>query len=34
LKLENGPGRAADLIEQVMAGRPNSREELAHASGH
>jgi UDP:flavonoid glycosyltransferase YjiC (YdhE family) len=32
LKLENGTGRAADLIEEVMAGRRN--EELAYASGH
>jgi UDP:flavonoid glycosyltransferase YjiC (YdhE family) len=32
LKLENGTGRAADLIEEVMGGRRN--EELAYASGH
>lgn len=32
LKLENGPGRAADLIEEVTGGRPNSPEELAYAS--
>jgi rhamnosyltransferase subunit B len=33
LKLENGPVRAADLIELVVAGTKNSTEELAHASG-
>src|SRR5262249_11356636 len=32
LKQENGPARAADLIEQVMSGTHNSKE-LAHASG-
>ncbi len=34
LQREDGPGRAADLIEQVLSGTPNSNEELAHASGH
>ena len=34
LKQENGPGRAADLIEQVLSGRPNRTEELAYASGN
>jgi UDP:flavonoid glycosyltransferase YjiC (YdhE family) len=35
LKQENGPARATDLIEQVLAGtRVNSQKELAHASGH
>ncbi len=33
LKQENGPGRAADLIEQVLAGTPPRTEELAYASG-
>lgn len=32
LKLENGPARAADLIEEVMSGRRN--EEAAYASGN
>ena len=32
LKLENGPVRAADLIEEAMSGRRNSPEELAYAS--
>jgi rhamnosyltransferase subunit B len=32
LKQENGPARAADLIEQVMAGTPDRNEELAYAS--
>ena len=32
LKLENGPGRAADLIEEAMSGRRNSPKELAYAS--
>ena len=32
LKLENGPGRAADLIEEVLSRRPKSPEELAYAS--
>ena len=34
LKRENGPGRAADLIEEVMSGRRNSFKEAAYASGH
>lgn len=33
LKQENGPARAADLIEQVLSVSQNSVEELAHASG-
>ena len=33
LKQENGPARAADLIEQVLDGRPKDVEELAYASG-
>jgi len=33
LKQENGPARAADLIEQVLDGTPNRIEELAYASG-
>lgn len=33
LKQENGPARAADLIEQVFHGAPNKVEELAYASG-
>jgi rhamnosyltransferase subunit B len=33
LKLEDGPGRAADLIEQVLAGKRSQTEELAYASG-
>lgn len=32
LKLENGPGRAADFIEEVMSARPKTPEELAYAS--
>ena len=32
LKLENGPGRAADLIEEILFRRPKSAEELAYAS--
>jgi UDP:flavonoid glycosyltransferase YjiC (YdhE family) len=32
LKLENGPVRAADLIEETMPGQRNSTEELAYAS--
>ena len=32
LKLENGPGRAADLIEEATSVRRNSPEELAYAS--
>ena len=34
LQQEDGPGRAADLVEQVLSGTPNSNEELAYASGH
>ena len=33
LKQEDGPGRAADLIEQVLSGRQNRSEELVYASG-
>lgn len=33
LKQENGPARAADLIEQMLDGTPNKVEELAYASG-
>jgi UDP:flavonoid glycosyltransferase YjiC (YdhE family) len=33
LKQENGPARAADLIEEVMDQNPNNVEELAYASG-
>jgi len=33
LKQEDGPGRAADLIEQALAGTKNRTEELAYASG-
>jgi UDP:flavonoid glycosyltransferase YjiC (YdhE family) len=33
LKQENGPARAADVIEQVLAGTRNNIEELAYASG-
>jgi MGT family glycosyltransferase len=33
LKRENGPARAADLIEDVLAGTQNDTEELAYASG-
>jgi UDP:flavonoid glycosyltransferase YjiC (YdhE family) len=32
LKQEDGPGRAADLIEQVLSGTPNANEEVAYAS--
>jgi rhamnosyltransferase subunit B len=32
LRQENGPARAADLIEQILSGTPN--EELAYASSH
>ncbi len=31
LKRENGPARAADLIEQALAGKRNSSEDLAYA---
>lgn len=34
LKQENGPARAADSIERVLAGSKNNTEELAYASGH
>lgn len=34
LKQENGPARAADLIEQMLSGTTKSAEELAYASGH
>ena len=34
LKLENGPVRAADLIEEVMSRPGKSKEELAYASRH
>jgi MGT family glycosyltransferase len=34
LKQEDGPARAADLIEQILSGTPNSTEELAYASGY
>ena len=33
LKQEDGPSRAADLIEQVLSGRQNRSEELVYASG-
>jgi UDP:flavonoid glycosyltransferase YjiC (YdhE family) len=33
LKQENGPARAADLIEEVLAAPRNNIEELAYASG-
>lgn len=33
LQAEDGPGRAADLIEQVLSETPNKTEELAYASG-
>jgi len=33
LKQENGPARAAELIEQVLSGRQNTTEVVAHASG-
>jgi UDP:flavonoid glycosyltransferase YjiC (YdhE family) len=34
LQQENGPARAADLIEQVLSRTQDRTEELAHASGH
>ena len=34
LKQENGPARAADLIEQVLSGTKNNTGEFAYASGH
>ena len=33
LKQENGPARAADLIEEVLVATPNNVEELTYASG-
>ena len=33
LKQENGPARAADLIEEVLAGKRNRTEEAAYATG-
>jgi rhamnosyltransferase subunit B len=33
LKQEDGPGRAADLIEQVLPGKSRNVEEVAYASG-
>jgi rhamnosyltransferase subunit B len=33
LKAENGPGRAADLIEETLVAAPNKTEEVAYASG-
>ena len=33
LKQEDGPGRAADLIEQIVAGQSRNAEEFAYASG-
>lgn len=32
LKLENGPTRAAELIEETLSRRPKSPQELAYAS--
>jgi len=34
LKQENGPARAADLIEQVLSGTRNRTEEVVYATGH
>ena len=34
LKLEDGPKRAADLIEQVLTGSYDGNKELVYASGH
>jgi UDP:flavonoid glycosyltransferase YjiC (YdhE family) len=34
LKQENGPARAADLLEEVLSGNPNSTRKLAYASGN
>ena len=34
LKQEDGPGRAADLIEQVLSGQSSHAEELVYASGN
>jgi hypothetical protein len=33
LKQENGPARAADLIEQIGSGTRNTTEEHVYASG-
>jgi len=33
VKQENGPGRAADLIERVLDKSPDTRKELAYAAG-
>ena len=33
IKQENGPGRAADLIEEVLSGTRNRREEAVYATG-
>jgi UDP:flavonoid glycosyltransferase YjiC (YdhE family) len=33
LKQENGPARAADLIEQVLGNSPKPNEELIYAAG-
>ena len=33
LQQEDGPARAADVIQQVLSGTPNGNEELAYASG-
>jgi len=34
LKQENGPARAADLLEEVLSGNPNSNRKVAYASGN
>jgi UDP:flavonoid glycosyltransferase YjiC (YdhE family) len=34
LKQENGPARAADLIEQALSGTRNPTEEMVYATGH
>ncbi|HZN00898.1 MAG TPA: nucleotide disphospho-sugar-binding domain-containing protein [Pyrinomonadaceae bacterium] len=34
LTREDGPARASDLIEQVLSGKPNGSEKVAHASGN
>jgi rhamnosyltransferase subunit B len=34
LKQENGPARAADLLEGVLSGNPNSNRKVAYASGN
>jgi len=34
LKQENGPARAADLLEEVLSRNPNSTRKLAYASGN